>query len=910
MATLGETLYSKWEGPGYFSYSATPYGGNVPYGDQQITYDDYVKGLQETIAKQDWLKSAGLISGKYFGGTWVDQQGKTHNENYVGPTYDANAYSRYQQDLSAAQARTGIYAQGYRDPTLSRFLPNAPTPSEQYYTPEFFGTLAKSQQEALKTKYPGTYANYGIAAPAGQQEVAFGGGFGTIPTGSAGAINLQNPMPATATNIPAGATLISGPSGLQGLTEAQIYRDPNSKNIYKLPSTPIAADSIKSQTSLQVGSPTSTSTAADSLAAGAAQSAATQQAQLDAQAAANAELSAISAKTAEQQQADALTARINALLPQTQGQAAALTEEEKKRGVDTKTTELASINSRIATGLAEYTALKNNYALAQATLQSDASPFRGQGRGIPLGLVRGQEAKTSAQVQYDQTNTLNTKAAEIGLLQAQSLGLQGQIEAAQEAAQKAVDLKYSGIEEEIAVKQAQLALLQPTLDKQEKQQAAALDRYYEQRKIDIAEAKAKSKTNVTEALQYGVKTQYTNRNGKFYRTMDGKEYNSEAEFFADAKVSTFTEAYQKGLVTDLSGIAMADRDFVAQLRAKYFDAGISLNDTADQAIQKLQSSPSYQKETYIKPEGEGGLTDAQINTTVNQIAGAFDNEPIVKAYNTTQEGYQTVQKIGVNTKSPADDIAFIYAFAKIMDPNSVVREGEYNTIQRYAQSWADTFGFTAKRIFSNTNFLTADAKQKMLNALKPKVETLEAQYNQVRTEYQRQMDDARAGVPRTITDYSITDTADKATVEKMRSDGYSDADIEQILGRSISFKGVGGDTNSASRIAAAIRQVESGGNYSAKGGSGESGAYQFMPSTWKIWAKTYLGNANAPMTKSNQDKVATAKINSLLKQGYSAREIALIWNGGSPTVKKGVNKYGVKYDTLAYANKVLKALQG
>ncbi|MDE2102303.1 MAG: hypothetical protein KGL39_33970 [Patescibacteria group bacterium] len=33
---------------------------------------------------------------------------------------------------------------------------------------------------------------------------------------------------------PAGATLISGPSGLQGLTESQIWRDPNSNKIYKL----------------------------------------------------------------------------------------------------------------------------------------------------------------------------------------------------------------------------------------------------------------------------------------------------------------------------------------------------------------------------------------------------------------------------------------------------------------------------------------------------------------------------------------------------------------------------------------------------------------------------------------------------------------------------------------------------
>jgi len=40
---------------------------------------------------------------------------------------------------------------------------------------------------------------------------------------------------------PAGSTLISGPSGLQGLRPDQIWRDPNSIDIYRLPQTPSSA---------------------------------------------------------------------------------------------------------------------------------------------------------------------------------------------------------------------------------------------------------------------------------------------------------------------------------------------------------------------------------------------------------------------------------------------------------------------------------------------------------------------------------------------------------------------------------------------------------------------------------------------------------------------------------------------
>lgn len=131
----------------------------------------------------------------------------------------------------------------------------------------------------------------------------------------------------------------------------------------------------------------------------------------------------------------------------------------------------------------------------------------------------------------------------------------------------------------------------------------------------------------------------------------------------------------------------------------------------------------------------------------------------------------------------------------------------------------------------------------------------------------------------------------------------------QAISGSMGFNPVGGGTNQASRIASAIKKVESNGNYNARGASGEFGAYQFMPSTWTDWAGAYLGNPNAPMTQQNQDQVAMAKISELIKQGYNEQQIALIWNGGSPNVKKGVNSYGVAYDSGAYANKVMNALQ-
>ena len=107
-------------------------------------------------------------------------------------------------------------------------------------------------------------------------------------------------------------------------------------------------------------------------------------------------------------------------------------------------------------------------------------------------------------------------------------------------------------------------------------------------------------------------------------------------------------------------------------------------------------------------------------------------------------------------------------------------------------------------------------------------------------------------------------------------------------------------------LAKAIRQHESGGNYQAKGGSGEFGAYQFMPATWRGWAKKYLGNAGAKMTRINQNKVAYYRIKEWKDAGYNPGQIASLWNSGSPQWqgKIGINKYGIKYNVPRYVKNV------
>lgn len=109
-------------------------------------------------------------------------------------------------------------------------------------------------------------------------------------------------------------------------------------------------------------------------------------------------------------------------------------------------------------------------------------------------------------------------------------------------------------------------------------------------------------------------------------------------------------------------------------------------------------------------------------------------------------------------------------------------------------------------------------------------------------------------------------------------------------------------------LALAIRETESKGNCSVRGKDEEVGCFQYLPSSWRQFAKHVLGYV-PPHTDTNHFYVAARLIEKMLEQGYSARQIAWWWNSGrTDKCIKGINKNNVPYDSCAYADTVLKNL--
>lgn len=175
---------------------------------------------------------------------------------------------------------------------------------------------------------------------------------------------------------------------------------------------------------------------------------------------------------------------------------------------------------------------------------------------------------------------------------------------------------------------------------------------------------------------------------------------------------------------------------------KYFDVG------SGQEVTDISPVPP------ASTQGQPGSLPPRTQTRVDQKVKGFEAQAAVKRVQQQAEAVNFANSLDPNTTNPADDQALIYAFAKAMDPDSVVREGEYKTVQTYAQSWAETFGFNVARIFSNTSFLTPQARQNMKSAIQKKYAAGRAQYDNVRKSYAKQIDKI-TGEPGTGDDWLV-----------------------------------------------------------------------------------------------------------------------------------------------------------
>jgi hypothetical protein len=128
--------------------------------------------------------------------------------------------------------------------------------------------------------------------------------------------------------------------------------------------------------------------------------------------------------------------------------------------------------------------------------------------------------------------------------------------------------------------------------------------------------------------------------------------------------------------------------------------------------------------------------DNSTKSRVDKYVLDFENEQVVKDFNTMNIAIQTARTLA---DSGTDDQALIYTFAKVMDPNSVVRESEYDTVQRFSQSLAQWAYGKVDRVFGNDGFMTDSAKKAILATLEKKLNAQKISYDNIRNQTKKQI---------------------------------------------------------------------------------------------------------------------------------------------------------------------------
>ncbi len=308
------------------------------------------------------------------------------------------------------------------------------------------------------------------------------------------------------------------------------------------------------------------------------------------------------------------------------------------------------------------------------------------------------------------------------------------------------------------------------------------------------------------------------------------------------------------------------------------------------------------------PESQTGL-DYKTQTQVDSLAKGFDASQIVKDYNVVQEKKLTFDQLMNSSQSGPGDMAMVYEFMKALDPNSVVRETEYASASKTGNIFTGTLAQFNGLFKPQGGFLSPQVKASFKKVVDQKLAVKEKQYDNLYNETARKINMKTGSEDGSdyLTNYKQAGVTTEKTPYELLKEEFPNLGQEEIdyiaEKRGIpKASGGSGSTSAASqdvkRVAAAIGQFESGGNYKAlgpvtKNGDRAYGKYQVMGNNIPSWTKEALGKS---MTKEQfladpkaQDRVAEYKMGQHLAKYGNVGDVASVWFSGQP-IKKAGNK--------------------
>lgn len=149
---------------------------------------------------------------------------------------------------------------------------------------------------------------------------------------------------------------------------------------------------------------------------------------------------------------------------------------------------------------------------------------------------------------------------------------------------------------------------------------------------------------------------------------------------------------------------------------------------ADGNLEPIPGGPAY-------PKGAGNRNTTSDRKAAADLRKEFNARQEIKDFKEVRTSFMQIRSVATNPKAtPQDDIALVFSFMKMLDPGSVVREGEFALAGR-AAGLPGRIVLAMQRV-DNGAGLTPEQRREMLMTANRVYQPREAAYNRIAEEYQ------------------------------------------------------------------------------------------------------------------------------------------------------------------------------
>lgn len=333
--------------------------------------------------------------------------------------------------------------------------------------------------------------------------------------------------------------------------------------------------------------------------------------------------------------------------------------------------------------------------------------------------------------------------------------------------------------------------------------------------------------------------------------------------------------------------------------------------------QKLENSASNKH----RVEGVlSGFSDSAAKEVQNYIKQEYEQHKLVQKFQGEVQALNSILSIDAETANGPQKQAIITDFAKYLDPDSVVREAEFDITRKYGQSEAERIGGEIRRWFDPAKkdaVLSAKAIEALQTAAQVRFESNQSQLQKRIREVANQLRLRYGEGPQyelLFADFSPVST-NLSGGEQSSQNGFTQLPNGIYINEQLLNAGI----DAADRVKGAVATVESqgSGGYNARGpviqsgmykGERAMGKYQVMPGNLPEWSKQALGRVVSEQEFMSSPEIQEAIVTDQFIRNYQKygnwNDVISVWFTGRPVNKQSMAASDGNLSGAQYVSKV------